>query len=331
MHSLSFTWPLALLALLAVPIVAGVAYSLERRRAKYAVAYTNIDVLAAVLGAQRQWRRFVPLALFLLSLAALALALARPSAAVQVPHERASVVLIVDTSGSMRADDVKPTRLDAAREALLRFVAKLPKRFRVGLVQFSETPQVLMEPTEDRELFKQSVDFLFPGRGTALGDGLVTGVRLATASVADAETGAAPSASGPTPPAAIVLLSDGAQTTGLTEPLDAASAARKAGIRVYTVALGTPEGVVRFGFGPFARTRPVPPDPQTLAAIAERTGGLAYTAATADALNKIYDRIGSSVGRRPDRRELTSYAAGAAGALLLAALGLSLLWGPRLP
>jgi Ca-activated chloride channel family protein len=330
-HSLSFTWPLALLALLVVPLAGLGAYWLDRRRAKYAVAYTNLEVLAAVAGLQRQWRRYVPLALFLLGLTALALAVARPSAAVQVPHERASVVLVVDTSGSMRADDVKPTRLDAARAALLRFVDKLPKRFRVGLVQFSETPQVLMEPTEDRELFRQSVDFLFPGRGTALGDGLVTGVKLANESVADAETGAPRPGTGLTPPAAIVLLSDGAQTTGLTEPLAAAEVARRAGIRVYTVALGTPHGVVRFGFGPFARVRPVPPDPQTLAAIAERTGGAAYTAATADALRKIYDKIGSSVGRRPDRRELTSYAAGAAGALLLAALGLSLLWGPRLP
>src|SRR5215208_4610570 len=238
---MSFECPLALVALLIVPLVAAAAWWLSQRRARYAVAYTNLDVLAAVAGRERAWRRWAPLALFLLALAALALAVARPSAAVDVARERASVVLVVDTSGSMRADDVKPTRLDAAREALLSFVDKLPKRFRVGLVQFSETPQVLVEPTEDRELFRQSVDFLFPGRGTALGDGLVTGVRLATDAVAEDPESAAPTQPGrtPSPAAAIVLLSDGAQTTGLAEPLDAADAARRAGIHVYTVALGT--------------------------------------------------------------------------------------------
>jgi Ca-activated chloride channel family protein len=331
-HALSLQWPLALVALLLVPLVAGLAYLAARRRAKYAVAYTNLDVLAAVVGERRSWQRLVAPALFLAALAALALAVARPSAAVQVPQERATVVLIVDTSGSMRADDVKPTRLDAARAALLVFLDKLPKQYRVGLVQFSEEPMVLVEPTEDRAILRESVDFLFPGRGTALGDGLVMGVRLADAAVA-AGDGADGTAGGAVarPPAAIVLLSDGAQTSGVAQPLEAADVAKRSAIRVYTVALGTPNGVVRFGFGPFQRVRPVPPDPVTLAAIAERTGGTAYTAASAGTLKNVYETIGSNVGRKTVRRELTGYLAGVAAALLLASLGLSLLWGPRLP
>ena len=326
MRAVTFAWPLALLALLAVPLVLGYALWQDRRRARYPVAFTNLDVLASVVGRRRSWTRWVPLALFLLAVAAASAAVARPRAETWVPEENATVALLVDTSGSMRARDVEPTRLDAAAAAMRAFLDDLPDRFRTGLVEFSSVPEVLAEPTRDRQAVRDAIGYLTPDAGTAIGDGLDISTRLVQATLTRA--GVRPDANGKLP-AAIVLLSDGSQNRGTLQPLEAARKARAAGIRVYTVALGTPKGVVKFGFGPFGETIPVPPDPPTMRAIARTTGGESFTAKSAERLQDVYRKLGSSIGRRRETRDIGSWFLGAAALLLVASLAAGRAVAPR--
>ena len=325
---MSFGSPLFLLFLLLVPAVLLFALLIERRRSRYPVAFTNLELLAGLVQKQRAWRRYVPLALLLLALAAAAGALAKPRAKFSVPDQNATVVLVVDVSGSMRANDVEPTRLDAAVGAMRTFLDKLPKQFKVGLVAFSSEPEVLSPPTSDRDTVREALGYLQPEAGTAIGDGLQTGVRLITTSLARDGVTHKP---GQLLPAAIVLLSDGAQNRGVLQPQQAAMNARAAGIRVYTVALGTPGGQVSFGFGLYVNHIPVPPDPPTMRAIARTTGGKTYTARTATSVSKIYRTLGSSIGRKQKREDIASWFAAAAGVLLIGAVGAGRLTEGRLP
>jgi Ca-activated chloride channel family protein len=325
----TFAWPLILLGLVLVPLVLVYALWVDRRRSRYAVAYTNLDVLASVLPRRSfAWRRWVPVALLLLALAAATTALARPRAKTWVPDENATVILLVDTSGSMRARDVEPTRLDAAEAAMRSFLDRLPKRFHVGLVEFSSVPDVLAEPSRDRALVRDAISYLTPDAGTAIGDGLEVATRLAQGTLT--REGVRRGADGKLP-AAIVLLSDGAQNRGRLRPVQAAQRARRAGIRVYTVALGTPRGVVRFGFGPFGQTIPVPPDPPTMRAIATVTGGKSYTAKSAERLESVYQQLGSSIGRRRETRDIGSWFVAGAAALLAAAMAVGRFVAAPLP
>src|SRR3954454_13544268 len=244
---MTFGWPWLLLALVIVPITLAFALWLERRRARYAVAFTNLDLLASVASPRRALRRWIPLVLFLLALASASAALARPRAKVSVPAGRATVVLLVDVSGSMRAADVKPTRLGAAQAAMATFADKVPKGVKVGLVSFSTGPNLLVIPTTYRTILHEGIDLLAPEAGTAIGDGLELAVQTVKQSVGDA-----PRSKDGKIPGAIVLLSDGAQTRGTLTPLQGAALARNAGIRVFTVALGTNNGTLdpgAFGFG----------------------------------------------------------------------------------
>ncbi len=264
------------------------------------------------------------------------------------------VILVIDTSRSMQAEDVKPTRLAAAQEAMRRFLDRAPKRLRVGVVVFAGEAQVATPPTTDHALARQSIDELGEFQvfgGTAIGDALGVAVDLAQQSLSEGRltiayrAAPAPDTSGL---ASILFLSDGSQTRGILEPSEGAERAKAAGIPVYTVALGTPEGVVRgrFGYGPGGpppgapapppgfgdeREIPVPPDPETLREIAGTTGGQFTEARTADALEKTYENLGSSLGREPGESEVTFLFLAAAGALLLAAGVLSALWSPRFP
>jgi Ca-activated chloride channel family protein len=332
---MSFEAPLLLLTLLVVPLAAVGYWLLQRRSSRYAVRYTNLDVLASVADRRRSWRRHVPAALMLASLAALGLAFARPTVDVAVPNERASVVLVVDVSGSMRASDVKPTRLAAAKQAMRTFLERAPDSLRVGVVSFSDEPQVVVSPTVDRDLLDQGIELLGPGFGTALGDGLARAVDLARATTQVGDGVSA--AQGPVKDAqgrslaSILLLSDGAQTRGLLSPGQGAQRAHTAGIPVYTIALGTDGGTILAGPPGQEQLIPVPPDRETLAAIAEYTGAEAFDAQSADALEKVYAGLGSRVGRQERPREVTA-AFVAVGALLLAgAAGVALLGAPRLP
>jgi Ca-activated chloride channel family protein len=334
----TFSSPLFLLALLTVPAALVLAVWFDRRRARYAVAFTNLDVLASVVQERRRpWRRWVPLALFLLALAAASAALARPRATVSIPASRATVVLLVDVSGSMRAADVKPTRLGAAQHAMAVFADKVPKHVKIGLVSFSTGPDLLVIPTTDRTVLHEGIDLLEPEAGTAIGDGLGVAVQV----VKDAVAGAPRGKDGKLP-GAIVLLSDGAQTRGVLTPLQGAARARDAGIRVFTVALGTDHGTL--GFGPFGgygfgggfgngsgRRFPVKPDPATLAAIASETGGKTFRASSAAKVEAVYKHLGASVAHHATTREVSSWFAGIAALLLFASLGVARVTGERLP
>lgn len=332
---MSFEAPLWLLSLAVVPLALAGFLLLERRRSRYAVDFTNLPVLAAVAERTPGWRRYLPLGLLLAALAALGLGMARPNVTLAAPEERASVILVVDVSGSMRAEDVQPTRLDAAREAIRAFLAEAPEELRVGIVSFSDEPQVVVPPTRDRELLDDGVDFLAPGFGTALGDGLVRAVELARsvteADIVGEEGAPEPPPAGEEPLTSILLLSDGAQTRGIATPLEAAELARGRNIPVFTIALGTDDGTIEvFRFGEL-QVIPVPPDRETLAQIAEATGGSSFDAPDEQELTEVYERLGSEVGRVEKPREATVAFVVAGAVLLLAAGALAGVWLPRLP
>jgi Ca-activated chloride channel family protein len=324
--------PLLLLALLALPAF----FLVERLRPRRTIVFTNLDVLATVAPTRRSWRRHVPVALLALAAAALCLAAARPSLARTVPVERATVILVVDASGSMEARDVRPTRLRAAQHALERFVDHVPKRLRVGLVVFSTEPSVAAVPTRDRALLRRSIRLLdvYPGGGaTAIGDALALAVTLGRHAL-DGGNRLAAYRPQPPPPTgrglvSILFLSDGAQTSGILAPFAGAERARRAGFRVYTVALGKPSGTLRIAPGQPATK--VPPDPKTLRAIAKRTGGEFVAAESADTLDDAYAHLGSSLGRTHGRTEVTFAFLLGGIALLLGAGVASALWSPRLP
>jgi Ca-activated chloride channel family protein len=334
-RAVSFGSPYLLLLLLLVPAVAALALWFDRRSSRYAVAFTNLELLAAVAPARRPVWRWLPLALFLLALMFASAAVARPRSSISKPADQATVVLLVDVSGSMRAADVKPSRLGAAQDAMEKFVARVPKQVKVGLVSFSTEPNVLVIPTTDRSILGEGIGLLSPEAGTAIGDGLAIAVQVAKSAV-----GSAPRGRDGKRPAAIILLSDGAQTRGTLAPLQGADRARDAGIRVYTVALGTDHGTLGigpfggYGFGGgggFGQRFSVRPDPVTLAAISRETGGKTYRAESAQKVNDVYKELGSSIISRHATREISSWFAGLAALLLIGSLGAARLTGERLP
>ena len=267
---MSFEWPLALAGLAIVPLALAAYLIVQRRRKRYAVRFTNLDLLANVVTESPRWRRHLPPALTLLALAALVVAVARPHVNVEVPKERATVMLATDVSGSMQAPDVKPDRLTAARDAAKSFSDRLPKEFRLGLVSFNQQSQLLVPPSADRELVQQALDGLTAGGGTAMGDALENSL---TTLRELAKSGDGSGQRGQNPPAVVVLLSDG-KNTGGEDPLEVAQEARKLGIPIDTVALGTDQGTVELTDPEgFLRTIPVPPDRETLRQISRTTTG----------------------------------------------------------
>ncbi len=327
--------------LLLVPAALAAYVLLQQRRPKDVVRFTNLDLLESVVERSPRWRRHVPAALFLLAMTALLGGLARPQATVKVPREEATIVLIIDVSGSMKADDVRPDRIRAAQESARTFVKALPPKFRVGLIAFSSTVRVLAAPTQDREQVGVAIDSLVANGGTAMGDALINGVGLVRPeALAAAEGVEAPPLDGgainPTTaariPASILLISDGANTAGQTQPLDAADISNKLGVPIYTVALGTATGqaLIPDGRGG-SRLQTVAPDPDTLRAVAERTGAQFYDAPSAAELGKVYADIGSKVGFRKERKDATHWPLGVGVGLLVIAGALSLAWQQKLP
>ena len=319
---MSFQSPLALLALLTIPVAVAAYVFSERRRGRAAERFASANLLPNLIDRAPGRRRHVPAVVLLLALVAMLIGLARPRAAISVKQENATVVLAVDTSRSMAAKDVRPTRLGAAKRAVTAFLAELPGKYRVGVVSFASDARVVAPATHDRAFVRRAIGALRPGEGTALGDAIARS--LAVAHVA-----------GPSRkrvPASILVLSDGTDMGSRIAPARAAQRARSLGVPVHTIAFGTENGIVEVPrTGGFVERIRVPPSPETLRRIAAATGGRFFTAATADALRSVYRELGSRLGHTTKQREITvAFAAGAA-VLLVTGGALSALWFRRLP
>jgi Ca-activated chloride channel homolog len=325
---MTFTAPALLFALALVPLAAASYALAQRSRRRYAVRFTNLDLLENVVTGSPRWRRHLPPLFFLLALTALALSIAQPHVYVHKPREQATVVLATDSSGSMQATDVRPNRLEAARAAAKRFISGLPTRFQLGLVSFNQTSQLLVPPTGNRKLVGAALDGLEAKGGTAIGTAIETSLSALRPLLAKKRGGKDnPRAA----PAVVVLLSDGYSTTGL-DPTRMANEAHKAHVPINTVALGTDAATVtltdRLGFSQTVR---VPPDRATLRRIANITGGQFFDASDEKKLSKVYKSLGSSIGFRRVKRDVTAAFAGAGLGLMMLGGALSVLWFGRLP
>jgi len=314
MNGLAFDSPGRLWALLVVVALLGAYVLMQRRRSRYAVRLPGLELLASV-APKLGWRRHLPAALMLLALAGTTTAFAEPTANVQVPREKATIIVALDVSASMAATDVSPDRLTAAKSAAQQFVAQLPPRFNVGLVAFSSSAAVVVPATQEHTAVTEAIGALSLGSGTAIGEAVASSLD-AVAEVAG---------TGDSAPAHIVLLSDGANTVG--RPLSQAiGQAQQAGVPVSTIAYGTAQGVVQIG----RQYISVPVDSAALADLAESTGGRSYSAASGDQLKGVYKDIGSSVGTKTERHEVSGGFAGVALALAVAAGVTAFLLSPRL-
>ncbi len=320
---MTFDWPLALLALLLIPVLVALYVLRERRRTDFASDFANPALLPNVIDRAPGLRRHLPLILGLLGLTAIVLGVARPHATVNVKREEATIVLAIDVSRSMKADDVEPTRLDAARNAAKAFLGEVPERYRVGVVSFATRAVVGVVPTEDRSLVEASLDTLAPGEGTAIGDAVALSTRVGQPRQADQEDA---------PPRSILVISDGARDGGAVDPQVAARRAKQLKVPVYTVLVGTEDGVIEETLtGGFRQIIRVPPSPDTLRDIARLSGGEFFTATDAEGLDRVYEELGSRLGTRKESREIGDYFAGGAAAFLLAGGALSALWFRRVP
>jgi Ca-activated chloride channel family protein len=313
-----FLAPWWLLTLLPVLVVAGAYVWRQLHKRSYAMRFTNVELLRTLAPKGLGWRRHVSAAAFLLMLAALAFSTARPSVDTEEPLERATVMLAIDVSLSMQADDVAPTRIEAAQEAAKAFVNELPPTYNLGLVSFAKAANVLVAPTKDRSEVLAGIDSLTLAEATATGEAVFTSLDAVRSVPSDGADGA--------PPARIVLLSDGYRTSGRSIE-DAATAAAGANVPVSTIAFGTDTGVVDIR----GQLQRVPVDRLSLQELAERTKGYFYEAASVSELKKVYEDMGSSIGHRTEPREVTQWYAATALLLALVGAATSLLWTSRLP
>ncbi|MDO8690986.1 MAG: VWA domain-containing protein [Dehalococcoidia bacterium] len=338
---MSFLWIEMLWALAVVPSLLAAYLLVQRRRRKYAVRYASLSLVKEALGRGPGIRRHVPPALFLIAMATMVFALARPVASVTLPSQQGTVILTVDVSGSMRAEDLKPSRLEAAKAAARAFVEKQLRNIRIGVVSFSSVAAVVQAPTTDREALLAAINRLATQRSTAIGSGILTSLDAIFE-----QPGAAPTplprdslslsqpAPAPTPlprgtyaPGVVVLLSDGQSNTG-PNPLQAAKQASDRGVRVFTVGVGSPEGIVLGFEGRSVRVRL---DEATLKGIADETDADYFKADSETDLRQIYENLGTTVVFKAEQTELTAGFTGVAAFLLLVAGSLSLLWFNRLP
>jgi Ca-activated chloride channel family protein len=310
----SFAAPLYLFALAALPLLALLYLRAERTGRRARAAYVAPGLLPSLTPRRPGWRRHAPIAAYALALAGVVVAVARPETTRAVPVEQATVVVATDRSGSMLAKDVAPDRLTAARDAAETFLDAVPKDLRVGAIAFNQEPSVLQSPTRDHEAVRASLATVEPAGTTATGEAMRAALRLIRTAKAKSS------------PAAVVLLTDGKSVRGV-DPLVVADEAAKAKVPVYTVALGTSTGTIT---GKDGSPQSVPPDPATLAEIAKRTGGEAFTIADAEELEAVYEKLGSQLATEDRKEEVTSLAAGGALLLLLVGMGASLRWFGRL-
>jgi Ca-activated chloride channel family protein len=350
---MTFLWPTLLWLLLAVPLLVLGYLALLRRKKKVALRYASLSLVREALGPAQSFRRHLPPLLFLLALVAMLVAMARPSAVVTLPSQYETVILALDVSGSMRATDVAPNRLFAARAAARTFVAEQPSRMRIGVVAFAATATVVQPATHTREEILAAIDRLEPQRGTAVGSAILISLKMIFPDVEfdlrssdprpDARRGSqgVPLESGaqqqerpafrPVPPgsytsAVIILLTDGRTTTG-PDPVEAARMAAERGVRVYTVGIGTKEGAVLAAEGWSMRVRL---DEEALKAIADTTRAEYFYASTAPDLTKVYQALNSRVVMERKETEITALFAAAALVLALVSALLSVLWFHRI-
>jgi Ca-activated chloride channel family protein len=313
-----FLEPWWLLTLLPVLLMAGAYVWRQFRKRSYAMRFTNVDLLRTLAPKGLGWRRHVSAGAFLLMLGALAAATARPSVDTEEPLERATVMLAIDVSLSMQADDVAPSRIEAAQEAAKAFVSELPPTYNLGLVSFAKAANVLVSPTKDRSAVISAIDGLTLAEATATGEAVFTSLDAIRTVPSDGADGA--------PPARIVLLSDGYRTSGRSIE-DAATAASTANVPVSTIAFGTDSGVVDIR----GSVQRVPVDRVSLQDLAEQTKGYFYEAASVSELKQVYQDMGSSIGHRTEPREVTQWYAAAGLMLGLFGAAMSLIWTSRLP
>lgn len=315
---MTFLSPGRLWLLALIPVLITAYLLLQVRRKRYTMRFTNLALLAQVAPKRPGWRRHVAAGLFLVMITLMTVGFARPATAVKVPRDRATVIVAIDVSLSMEARDVPPTRFDAAKAAAKKFIQDLPARFNVGVVGFAGSANTIAAPSADRESAIASIDQLTLDKRTAIGEAVFTSLQAIRSFDADA--------SQDPPPAHIVLLSDGDNTTGrsVTEAIDAARAAK---VPVSTIAFGTPYGTVEID----GETTPVEVNKQTLRTLAEGAGGKAYEASDGGQLSDVYANIGSSLGWKTEHRDVTARFTGIALLFALAAAGTSLAWTGRLP
>jgi Ca-activated chloride channel homolog len=341
---MSFLWPTLLFLLLALPLLTGLYIWLWRRKRQQVVAYASLSLIKQAMTPRRNWRRHLPPALLLLALAALLLAAARPMARIALPTQQETIMLAIDVSGSMRATDVQPSRLEAAQAAARAFLADLPRHVKVGIVAFAGSAQIAQLPTTNREDLNAAIDRFQLQRGTATGNGIVLslaalfpdsgidlgqmaygrqrGISLDTTPPVQPP---APVAPGSHESAAIILLTDGQRTTGV-DPLEAAKLAADRGVRVYTVGVGTVEGVT-IGFEGWSMHARL--DEESLKGIAKQTQGEYFHAASAEALTQVYETLSSHLTVEKKETEITALLALLGALLVMASATLSMLWFHR--
>jgi Ca-activated chloride channel family protein len=325
---MSFEWPALLLSLLAVPVLV-VAYRAQLRRRDQRRAQLAAEGLVAAADRPDRWRHVAPL-LLLAALTLLLVSLARPAASVAEPRREGTVILAFDVSTSMAAKDLAPTRLDAAKAAARAFVSKQPSTIRLGVVAFGDSAVISQQPTDDRAQVLAAIDRLTPQGGTALGRGIVSAISaIAGKPISVDETGQDGTAGGEDlgyyGSAAVVLLSDGENTTD-PDPLVLAQLASTAGVRIYPIGLGSPQGTVLEVDGFQVSTKL---DEATLRQIADTTDGTYYAASDTAALSKVYSAINLTSTARTERREITSWFAAVAAAFLLLGAGVSVVRSGR--
>lgn len=308
---LSFLSPDRLFILLVIPVLIAAYIFATRRKNRRGMRFTNTSMLDVVVPKQSQWRRHLAVALSLLSLVTLTAAFARPSTQIDVPRERATVVIVIDASQSMQATDVAPNRLAAAKAAAIEFVEKIPDKYNVSVVSMAGNSSILVPPTLAHNTVENAINSIQLQDGTAIGEGIFTALRALQQAPKD------PSKPDSVAPGAIVMLTDGSNTAGRA-PMQAAAEARTAKVPIYTIAYGTENGYVDLD----GKREPVPVDHELMKQVAAATNGRYFAAATIDQLKTVYDNISSEVGYEKAEREVTSRFAGYGLAFaVLAALG----------
>jgi Ca-activated chloride channel homolog len=346
---MTFLWPEMLWLLLLAPALAGAYIVLLRRKKKTALRYASLTLIREAMGSGQRIRRHVPPLLFLLALTLLLVAIARPQAVVTLPSQHETVILAMDVSGSMRATDVKPSRIVAAQEAARAFVAEQPKTTRIGVVSFAATASVVQSPTHSREDILAAIDRFNLQRGTAVGSGILVALKMIFPDVEfdlrsynphgpaqksaplDPAKAADKAPPKPVPPgsytgAAIILLTDGQTTTG-PDPIESARMAADRGVRVYTVGIGTAGGEIIGAEGWSMRVRL---DEESLKTIANLTRAEYFYAGTAADLQKIYQNLNTHISFEQKETEITALFAAAAAALAFLSALLSMLWFNRI-